>query len=354
MKLNHILYHITEGKQGIPLNEQDEGVTGLTTRGKKPRTAAFNDTVKVTPPDPDVFRNEYKQNINDLVNTAANESSSYAWITKVMDGDMPLEPSEVMANTTKALNDILSDIDYTEETKMLLNIDKGPVREAIDTAVPSAKGKNNTTTRYVARIMLNILMNNISKKIAPFAPADGFTYDKPFIESSNLGDASTSTGEVSMMPGATDGDSGDSDIVYSVVKSLKDIIPQLAEFAKSDLRAKSLLPVLRWTIFKGNELTKKELMTSLIKTFKTKGIKDVNPLDLFDFLISSGVITPKSDDSDEEVENDDEKTKIPALDKGSDAYSKTGRVDDVSKYLGQDGRNRPNVDRNPSWMRDEE
>lgn len=310
MKFNHILYHITEGTDGIPLHEQD---AQFKKRGRKPRSATFSSNLQI---DKDV--SDFKDKYGTAIDSAFKKSPMYL-LNYQDESGLPVEPSSTITKTVENLNDELRDSDYQVETVWFLDKKKSPLNDALQRAIEELSGKpvtNKTRLGHTARVVRNVILNNTDV----LTSVEGSAPEKD---------------EVSQMPGAVDpAPSGEPDVIYAVVRSLKDVVPELTKFFKSEQKAAKLIPILRPDIFKGNELTKTEMLVSLSKTLKTRGINDVNPLELFDFLLSIGVIETKTSATDDDVgqDIDDEKQKIPALDpdKGVDRLSTA----DVSRYTG--------------------
>ena len=150
-------------------------------RGTRSRQEKYGDIVKVQVPKAEEFVTTHSQNIDEIFYDAAEGSSSYRWITGIVGDQGPISPSEFLADVSNVLRDELSSVDNVVSSKVLLDPVKGHIRNAVDDAAKKysqVPGKNNTTSKYVTRIISNILFNTKTKKLAGY----DFTYDAPFTE----------------------------------------------------------------------------------------------------------------------------------------------------------------------------
>ena len=309
-----MLYYLTEGKQGAALHEQDEGMTGLDFRGRKPRSASYTTNLQLTPQDASEFLEKHGAAVDKFFKKTPMYLLNYT-----DESGMPVEPSVTIAKTIENLADEFSSNNGEVETVWFLDKKKSPVIDALRDAIAELSGKpvtNNTKLGHTTRVVRNAILNT-----------DVMTSVDANAEPS---------GEVSKMPGAT-ADSEDENTLYLVAKRLKDVTAELSQLVKSDTLAAKLVSRLRGELFKTEELTKREIMTILIRKFKENNITTITPIDMFAFLKKAGVIEVAKKTSEPEQGEEETKLKdgdeVPLVDLDN---TDTGRVgsSDVSRLTG--------------------
>lgn len=316
MKFNQMIYYITEGKQGAALHEQDEGVTGLDTRGRKPRSARYATNLQL---DPQAAR-DFKDNHGSAIDKFFKKTPMYLLNFTDANG-LPVEPSATIAKTVENLSDEFSTNNNEVETVWFLDKKKSPVIDALRDAIEELSGNtvtNNTKLGHTSRVVRNAILNT------------------DVMTSVEASDTAAPSGEVSKMPGAVaDGES--ENVMYVIAKRLKDVRNELSQLVGSDTLADKLISRLRGELFKTEELTKREIMSILIKKFKEHNIKTITPLDMFDFLKKTKTIEVVKDvEDDQKVDDkkaDSDSDEIPLVDLDD---TDTGRVgsSDVSRLTG--------------------
>ena len=292
-KIYNLSHNITE--------QQDKKVAG-----RKPRASAYSSNLYL---DPELAKSFELDHYKDIAKFF--QKSPLYLLNGVTDtAGKKVEPISLMSKIVSALSNEFSTSSNIVDTSWFFDPNNSPIHDAVRFAIEDTSGNpvtSKTKLKHTSRVVRNAI-----------------------IETGIMADVEESIDT----PIQTK--SYDPNAIYEVKESLASVRSDLKTFLKLKLNTTSddiidnIIRELRFTIIKGLEVSADEINSEIVSIFKNIPRQyAIPPSELFNFLVSNGVLALLEDESDEDEDKelDPEKDEIPLLDLDDD------RGEDISSDM---------------------